>query len=62
MLERFGNPFYSAELSKANTTKFIWYDFIDYKFTIVCIVTASSRSVCSVEGDIENETFFDQYR
>ena len=62
VLEHFGNPFYSAELSQANSTKFIWYDIVDYNYTIVCIVTASRGSVCSVEGNIENESFFDKYR
>ena len=63
VLEEFGNPFYSAELSQANSTKFIWYDKVDYNYTIVCIVAARGKSVCSVDGNTEKDNwFFDKYR
>ena len=63
VIEEFGRPFYSAELSQSNSTKFIWYDIIDYNYTIVCILTANGKSVCSVDGNTENDSwFFDKYR
>ena len=62
VIEELGNPYYTSELSHKNATKFMWYDKTNHKFTIVCLVPSNASGICSVDGDIENDSFFNKFR
>ena len=59
VFNKFGKPQYSWNISQTSATKFIW---INKKFTIVCFIDGRARSVCSADGRLDDNSFFDPYR
>ena len=59
VFSNFGKPDYSYIFPQGSSSKFIW---IEKKFTIVCMITLNAQSVCSADGSLDDNSFFDPYR